>query len=100
MDLKTFLFRLAVLVIVVAAGGFAYAITFHLLQGLGLMPEQIGQQGFGRALTYRTSFVYMAAIVAGILSLFIRDRWRYVLLLSPIYAPSLFAIVFTLMHQS
>lgn len=99
MDLKTFFIRLAVLLVVIAGGSFLYVLTFHGLVLAGLMPEKLGQQGFGYALTYRTSFVFMAAILAGIVSLFIRQSWRLVLLLSPLYAPCLFAIVFTLLNK-
>lgn len=100
MNLKTFLLRAAVLLIVIAGGFILYAGAFHGLVFLGLMPEQLGNQGFGYVLTYRTSFVFMGAILAGIISLFIRANWRLALLLSPLYAPSLFAVIFTLMHRA
>ncbi len=100
MDIKTFLTRFGILFIAVAAGLFLYAAIFHTMQALGWMPPEINGKGFGYVVTYNTSFVVMGSIVLGFFSIFIRQNWRYALLLCPLYAPGLFAIAFTLINRA
>lgn len=94
MDWKTFLYRLMIFIIIVIMGGFLFAVTANLLIKFGLMPD-----GFdGRLLAQKTTYIYMSATVIGFISIFIKQDWRNILLFAPLYAPSIFAIIYTVMH--
>ncbi len=94
MDWRTFLYRFMLFIITVVGGGFLFAVTTNILIKLGLMAD-----GFdARQLAMQTTYIYMAATLAGFVSIFINQNWRKVLLLAPLYAPSLFAIIYTIMH--
>lgn len=100
MDWKTLLFRLLLLLVAVAGGMLLLALTFYGLMFLNLLPAEMNGQGFGYALLYRCSFVIIGATVAGFAAIFIRPDWRNALLFAPLYAPTLFAIAFTLANQA
>lgn len=100
MNWKDILLRLAGVAVLFVAGILLYAVTANLLILMGLMPEALNGQGFGYALTAQTVYVAMGAVVVGIAGIFIRQKWRNALYLAPLYAPSVFAIVFTLIHRA
>lgn len=99
MNWKTYLIRFAGLVVIAAAGSYLYAITFHALQGMGQIHVDMENKAFASILTIKTTYVWMASVIAGFISIFIKDNWRYVLYLSPLYAPPLFAAIFTLVQE-
>ncbi len=100
MNWKILLTRLALLVIMVAAGMMLLAVTVNGMILLQWLPDAINGIPAGRAILTKTSYVFMAAALAGIISIFLTPNWRWVLLLAPLYAPTLFAIVYTLMHRA
>ncbi len=100
MDWKTGSIRFAGLVLFAALGFILYAIVTNILVMAGLTPSGDGSEGFGKDMTHKAMIVFMASLPIGLISLFIKDNWRWVPYLSPLYAPSLFAIVHTLTHQS
>lgn len=100
MNWKTILIRLAVLIVVIAAGSGLYAVTINILIAAGIMPDQLNGAGFAYALTMQASFVMMGSALAGLVSIFIRQNWRYALLLAPVYAPTIFAVIFTILHRA
>lgn len=99
MDWKNFFIRFAGLVGIAAGGLFLYAVVANILVLLHWMPDALNGQGFGYALTKNTLCVWAITILLGFLSLFVKENWRYVLYTSPLYAPCLFAVIFTLMHR-
>lgn len=100
MNWKTLLIRLGLLIVAVAAGMALLAVSINVMIFLQWLPEAINGIPAGYAILNKTSFVFMGAIVAGIVSIFLTANWRWVFLLAPLYAPTLFAIMYTLMNRA
>lgn len=98
MTLKIFLLRSAGLAAITFGGIIAYAITFNVLVLAGLTPDPDTAADFGNVLTLRTVFVMMATIVAGFAGIFLQETLRWPLYLSPLYAPPLFAALYTILQ--
>lgn len=98
MNWKTFLLRFAGLVAFAAMGFALYGITSHLLIMLGLTPDGEGSEGFGIEMTRLAMILYMISIPFGFSGIFIKEDWRWILYLCPLYAPSLFALIHTITH--
>lgn len=99
MNIQTILLRLAGFIAIAIAGGFLCAITANILVALGLVPDMLGAQPFGKAMLTNAVFVWMGTILVSFISVFIKDNWRWVLYTAPLYAPSIFAIIFTLSNK-
>ena len=88
------LYKILVLLLVIAAGYMLVPlfvnlmIKFDLIDAASLTPE------LGADLVQKSVFVWMGAIILGIISLFIQQSWRIVLLLSPLVLPTLFLLVY------
>lgn len=97
---KNFLLRFAGLIAFAVLGGMLFAITVNLLVMAGLTPT--GEQAatdYGDNITMDAAFVYMISLFIGFGGIFVRDTAiRWVLSLCPLYATSLFAIVYTLVQ--
>lgn len=100
MNWKTLLIRLGLLIVAVAAGMALLAVSINFMVFLQWLPEAIDGIPAGYAILNKTSYIFMGAIFAGIISIFLAPNWRWVLLLAPLYAPTLFAITYTLMHRA
>lgn len=98
MNAKTIL-RFLWVVVVSGLGGFSYAIAANLLIATGVLDSTSVGTAFGHDMTGRAAIVWMVSIVFSLLSLAVTSRWRYVLLLAPLYAPVAFAIVYVLMNR-
>ncbi len=99
MTWKLFLLRFAGLILLAALAWPLYAITVNGLLWFDLISPELIEQGYGHALTLRMVFVWLTAIAAAFASIFVKDDWRLVLYLSPLYTPSLFAIAYTLVQR-
>ncbi len=86
------------LVIVSGLGGLAFALTANLLIMTGVLDPSSAPDGFGQELTSQSAIVWLVSIGVGALSLAVQSRWRYVLLLAPIYAPALFTVIYVVMN--
>jgi hypothetical protein len=99
MDWKSLLIRLVVLALAAAGGMTLFSLAFHGLVMLQLVPDQINGVPAGTDITTHAAYAMMASIAIGVIGVFIRPNWRYVLLLAPLYGPTLFAIIYTLINQ-
>lgn len=82
------------LVTLVVAGMLAYAVLINLFIYFGLMPENM--DGYG--LIYKTVYVFYGSILAGFIAIFIKHPVARLLFFSPLYAPSLFGVLYILMQ--
>ncbi len=95
MDWKTILYRLLVLVVVGTAGWLFAGVVYNIFIMVGIIPEGMNLRGS----IEKTTYVFMGSIVASLASLAIKDKiFGKILLFSPLYAPSLFALVNILIH--
>lgn len=98
MSKKEFFIRfLGFVVIAVAAGPF-FALTFNALVLFDFIPQEVKDTAFGRELIFRAVVVWCGCLLLGFIGIFPKESWRYVLYFSPLYAPSLYAIIHTLMQ--
>ena len=96
MSRKELLIRfLGFVVIAVAAGPF-FALTFNALVLFDLIPQEVKDTAFGRELIFKSVVVWCGALILGFIGIFPRESWRHVLYFSPIYAPSLYAVIHTI----
>jgi len=98
MNWKLFGLRFLGLVVLTVAGFYAFALTTNILILFGAFPQYLVDKAFGVELAHKTMFVLFGSAVLGFISLFIKEQWRLVLYASPLYAPPLFVIIYTLMQ--
>ncbi len=94
MSWKILLLRFAGLIAFSICGGFLYAITVNLMLFANIMPEATD----GEALTFKAATVWMVSICIGFIAIFIKPEWRWVFYLAPLYASSLFALIYTIIQ--
>ncbi len=99
MTFKEFFIRFAGLILIALAAGPLYAVTFNLLVFFNIVPLENADKAFGTIVTTRATYVWLACLLPGFASLFMRTKWRLLLYFAPLFAPSLFAVFFTLMHR-
>lgn len=98
MDIKTFSLRLIGLIVLAAFGFVLYAIVSNILILFGMMPTEDGSEGFGQHMTQLAMLLYLFSIPIGFAGIFVKAEWRWALYLCPLYAPSLFAIIHTIIN--
>ncbi len=93
--MKDHIFRILLLIVLAAAGFIMVPITVHLLILSGLLDSETAPQGFLTEMITKSTYVWIGAVIAGIVSLFINQGWRLYLLLCPLILPALFTIIYT-----
>lgn len=91
---NTVIFRTCIFIAAAVAGLPVYGITVNLCILMGVMPETLS----GYTLSMQTTYVYAASILFGFVALFIKPDWRWGLVCAPVYAPSVFALFYILLH--
>ena len=92
-------FKIIVLITLSLLGGLVYSLTANIFVMANMIPADTASNNFGYEMTQKAVFVWMGAIALGVVSLFIKKKWRYILLFCPLIAPSLFAFLYTLSSQ-
>ncbi len=96
MTMKDHIFRILVLLVIAAAGFISVAFTINLLIYFGILNVENAPNNFLQTMALKATYVWMGAMVLGVISLFIRQKWRITLLLCPLILPALFTIVYTI----
>ncbi len=99
MNWKDFLLRLAGFVVIAVAAMPVFALTINALVLFSLIPPTLMESGFGNIVTMKAVFVWAGCLLTGFGGIFIKEKWGLILYLSPMYAPALFAVVFTLIQK-
>lgn len=90
------LFRIFVLAIISLLGGLLYSLSVNVLIMTHVFPTEEVGNNFGYEMTSKAVLVWFAAIIIGFVSVFIEQKWRYLLLACPLLAPSIFALIYSL----
>jgi ABC-type microcin C transport system permease subunit YejB len=100
MDWKKYGLRFLGLMVLVVAGFYAFALTTNILILIHAFPQELVDKAFGVELAQKTMFVLVGSTLLGLVAVFLKEQWRLILYFSPLYAPSLFAVIYTLMQGS
>lgn len=93
-------FKGLIFLLIIGVGGLVYALSVNILVMSNLLQTEIFGAAFGVEMTRKAVFVWIVCTALALWASFMRRRWRYILLLSPIYAPSLFALTYVLLNKS
>ena len=94
------LFRLIWLVLIAGLGGLAYALCANILVLSGILQADSVATSFGVDMTNKAVMVWIVCVLLALAASFMQSKLRYILLLSPLYAPSLFAVIYTLINKT
>ena len=98
MNWKTFALRFTGLIVIALLAGPLYALTMNLLILAQQIPQELIDKAYGNTLTLKCVYVWLAGLLLGFGAIFIKQDWRYILYLSPLYAPSVFAVIYTVIQ--
>lgn len=86
--------------IVIALIGFSLVpLMANLLTLLNVIDVETIPEGFGNAMITRATYIWLGSVVLAFFSLFIAAKWRYALKLAPLYAPTIFIIIYALSQK-
>jgi hypothetical protein len=88
--------RFIVLITLSLLGALLFALSINLMIATRIIDTTIVYSGFGNDVTYNAVLVWVVCNILGIISVFIEQKWRYALLLSPLLAPSLYGFAYAL----
>ena len=89
-------YKILILGIVSLLGWLMLPLMINILILLEIIQAEAMEQNFVTEMTQKAVFIWLVGIVLGIVSLFIKQKWRYILLACPLIGPSLFAIIYSL----
>lgn len=98
MNWKNFAIRFAGLIAIGVAAGPLVGLTTNILLKAGLIPEVLIDKAFGHELLSKCVYVWLTCLLFAFASIFLKQNWRYIFYFSPLYAPSVFAVVYTIMQ--
>ena len=99
MNILAILQKFLVLVAVAGLGGLLYALSANIFIMAGMMPTEAVDTAPGYQMTQQAVYSWMISVLISILAAFlIKSRWRWILVLSPIYVPTTAALIFLLTH--
>jgi hypothetical protein len=86
--------RIIILITLSLLGGLIFSFAVNLMVITGIVNVDNVRSGFGYEMTEKAVFVWIASVIIGIISIFMKSRWRCLLLLCPLFAPSVFAFLY------
>ncbi len=84
---------------IIGLGWLGYAFTANLLVSSGMLTADQVSTSFGVEMTHKAMLVWMIAIPLSVWSVFLKTPLRFVLFFAPLYGPSLFAVIYTLINR-
>ena len=93
------LLKILILITISLLGGLTFSIAVNIMIMTNIVDADTVQGGFGYLMTSKAVFIWILSVILGIISLFIKQKWRYFLLFSPLYAPIIFALLYALSQR-
>lgn len=87
------------LVVIALIGFTLVSVNLNLMTVFNVIDVDAVDSSFGNTIINRAVIVWQVSVLIALGSLFIKQKWRYILTLLPIYAPSLFALIFALSQR-
>lgn len=98
-DWKIFTIRFVGLIVLAALHHFLlYPLVVNMLVLFKAIPEELMDKAFSSVLIMKSYYVFLGSMLLGFISLFCKGNWRNILYFSPLYAPSVFAVIYTLLQ--
>lgn len=97
--MKAALLKLLWVILIAGLGWLFYALCANLLVITGLLNADQVATSFGVEMTNKAMIVWLVCVPLSVWASFMQSKLRYILLFAPIYAPSLFALVYTLLAR-
>lgn len=91
--------KLLWVIIISGLGGLAYALAVNIMVMSGLLSGDGITTSFGVEMTQKAVMVWLVCVPLSIWASFMQSKMRYILLLMPLYMPSVFALFYTLMNK-
>ena len=88
-------YKLIILFIMLALGWLLPSLIINLLLKANMLGAEFSSDNL-KSMVEKIALIWIGTGALGIISLFIKQKWRYILLLSPLLAPSAFVIIFAL----
>lgn len=95
MTYKTLIVRFGGFILIALAALPLYAVTVNALVYFQIITPELADAGYGNELTMKAMFVWMGCLLPGAIAIFVQQKWARILYFSPLYAPSLFAAIYT-----
>ena len=93
------LLKIIILITIALLGGLLFSVAVNVMVMTNIVNVDNVKGTFGYEMTSKAVLIWGGSVVLGIISLFIKEKWRYILLLSPIYAPIIFALLYALSYR-
>lgn len=101
MTILTILRKILILSVIAGLGGLLYAFCANLFIKSGMMPVDAVDTAFGYQMTEKTVFVWLASLIpAAMCMFFAAGKWRWLIITAPLYAPSVFAVIYILTNSN
>lgn len=91
--------KLLWVVIIAGLGGLLYACMANVMVMSGLLSGDDVAAAFGVEMTQKAVLVWLVCVPLSIWASFMQSPLRFILLFAPLYAPSLFAVIYTLANK-
>lgn len=91
--------KILLLIIFSLLGGILFSITTNILIATNIINIDNISNSFGSEMTNKAVIIWIICVIAGFGSLFIKQKWRYIITLAPLYLPSIFTIVYSVISK-
>lgn len=97
--MKAALLKLLWVVLIAGLGWILYAFCLNILIATGLLNANDAGTSFGYEMTHKAVIVWLICVPLSVWASFMQSKLRLILLFAPLYAPSLFAVIYTLLNR-
>jgi len=94
--MMTYLYKILVLIVLSALGVLCVPWAIHLMIAANLIDSAAVPPGFLENVVSKAVNVWFGAVLVGVVSLFIQQNWRIVLVLCPLILPPIFTLIYAI----
>ena len=91
-----YLYKILVLVVLSALGFLSVPLVINLMIWANLIDSAAVPSGFLENVLGKSTYVWLGAVLVGIVSLFIQQKWRIALVLCPLVVPPIFTLIYAI----
>ncbi len=91
--------KLLWVVLIAGLGWLVYPLCANILVAAGFLSGDDVGTSFGVEMTHKAVMIWLICVPLSVWATFMQSRWRLILLFAPLYAPSVFAVIYTLLNR-